>query len=219
MKSIGKLGCSIILLLLFIVACLGILALTFFAAWLHTYRVFTEQTPVAKVTISEQKEDENGRYTEVTIQEVKGISPTNAIFNPNSRDQSELISPQTFKVYGDTVEIGGPVVKFKDFLTLLNFKTVYQIAFLQSKYSNPNEQKLADENNVTQLHYLNGGYETWAEVQRDITNGTIRGEMLKLFIDYLPQLNTRGLFVDPRKPMEAVLCVTEEGFLFCDKEL
>lgn len=219
MKSIGKLGFSVILLLLFVVACLGVLVLFFFSAWLHTYRVFTEQTPVAKVTISEQKQDESGRYSEVTIQEVKGISPANAIFNPNAADKSELTTPQTFKLYGDTVEIGGPVVKFKDILTLFNFKTVYQIAYMQSKYSNPKEQELADANNTTQLHYLNGGYETWADVQKDITNGTVRGEILKVFIDYLPQLNTRGLFVDPKKPIETVLCVTEEGFLLCDKEL
>lgn len=208
---------SLVLLLIFVVTCSLSIILFFAAGWLYTYRVFTNETPVAGVTISEQMTDELGDYFEITINQVKGQSPISAMFNPDDPTADAILEEETFKLYGDQVDIGGPTIKFKDFLYLFNFETVYKIAFVRAEYS-----ILEEEDNRTQEMTrrvdLNGGYSTWRSVQEDIQGKTFRGRVLDIFIDDLPQIDSKGVFVTD-EVQRLTLCVTEEGFRFCDREI
>ncbi|MCA9386566.1 hypothetical protein KC669_00885 [Candidatus Dojkabacteria bacterium] len=209
---------SIVLLFLFVIFCSLAIIIFFAAGWLHTYKVFTQESPVAKVELSALKEDDKGQYFEVTITEVAGESPLTAMFSPN--EENTVLARgerKTYKLYGDQFDIGGPTVKFHDYLTFLNFETVYKIAYVRAEYSNPSieEQRTS---NMDRRFDLNGGYSTWRSIQEDIQNNTFRGSVLKIFIDTIPQLNSRGVFVTD-KEQTLTLCVTEEGFLFCNKEI
>ncbi len=207
---------SLILLLIFVVTCSLSIILFFAAGWLYTYKVFTQETPVAEVTVSPLMEDENGTYFEVTIKEIKGVSPLTAMFSPEGVNSEILEEAETFKLYGDQIDIGGPTIKFKDFLYLFNFETVYKIAFVRAEYSEMEEEGKRT-GSMTRRIDLNGGYSTWRSVQEDIQNNTFRGNILELFIDELPQINSRGVFVTD-KEQNLILYVTEEGFLLGNKE-
>jgi hypothetical protein len=217
MKTTLKVGSSTILIGIFLVACSVILMLFFAIGWLYTYKVFTQQTPVAAISISALMEDEMGQYFNVTVREVKGTPTLNAVFNPDDTKTQKLNDPKTFKLYGDQFDIGGPTIKFKDFLTFMNIDTVYKIAYVRAEYSNIDTEN-ARTSEMTRRHDLNGGYSTWRSVQEDVQNNTFRGRIMKIFIDNLPQINSRGVFVTDQE-QSLTLCVTEEGFLFCDKEI
>lgn len=210
---------SIVLLFLFVISCSLAIILFFAAGWLHTYRVFTQESPVAKVEISPLQTDELGAFFDVTITQVVGRSPIAAIFNPEDEFDKQLAEGkiQTYRLYGDQVDIGGPIIKFHDFLTMLNFKTVYKIAYVRAEYS---EISIEDAriSEMKRRYDLNGGYATWRSIQEDVQNSSFRGNVLKLFIDEIPQLNSRGVFVTDKEQV-LTLCVTEEGFIFCDKDI
>jgi hypothetical protein len=217
MKTTTKSVSSLILVILFLFACILFLIIVFGAFWLHTFRVFTEQKPVAELAISELKEDELGTYFEVTYRQIKGRSPLTAVFNPSDENDNILQEAKTFKLYGDQVEVGGPTVKFRDILTLLNFKTVYKVGFIRAEYANI-EQENARTDSMNRRFDLNGGYESWRDVQENIQRKTIQGRIMKMFIDSLPQIDAQGIFVT-NYPQKITLCVTEEGFFICDKEI
>ncbi|MCA9380963.1 hypothetical protein KC678_01745 [Candidatus Dojkabacteria bacterium] len=210
---------SIILLFLFVIFCSLAIVLFFAAGWLHTYRIFTAETPVAKLEISPLKEDEKGKYFDVTLIQVIGVSPLAATFNPSNEVDNTLAAgdAKTYRLYGDQVDVGGPTIKFHDYLTFLNFETVYKIAYIRSEYSDAKVEE-ARTPEMTRRFDLNGGYSTWRSIQEDIQNNTFRGNILKLFVANIPQLNSRGVFVTD-KEQTLTLCVTEEGFLFCNKEI
>jgi hypothetical protein len=217
MKTTTKTITSLVLIILFLISCILFSIIFFAIAWLHTYKVFTEQKPVAELKISELKTDENGQYFDVTFRQIQGRSPIAAIFNPSEKEDNLLEEAKTFKLYGDQIEVGGPTVKFRDFLTLFNFKTVYKIAFLRAEYSNlATEEERTDS--MTRRYDLNGGYESWRDVQENIQNKTIQGRIMKVFIDSLPQIDSQGVFVTDQQ-QKITLCVTEEGFFICDKTL
>ncbi|GAB4283591.1 MAG: hypothetical protein Kow0081_0240 [Candidatus Dojkabacteria bacterium] len=218
MKTALKSTFSLILLLLFVIACSLAIILIFAAGWLHTYRVFTGETPIAKVEVSELKQDEAGEYFEVTIQQVKGRSPLASIFNPSDDSDDNLLTPETYKLYGDELHMGGPTIRFKDFLTLFNFDLVYKLAFVRAEYTDPEKEEARNIETMPRRYDLNGGYTTWRSVYDDFRENNFRGQIMKLFINSLPQINTQGIFVGS-SPQTLTLCVTEESFFFCDKEI
>jgi hypothetical protein len=216
MKQTLKTSGSFILIIIFLIACIFVIFGVFAAAWLHTYRVFTTQDPVAELVVSELKEDEKGEYFEVTIKQIKGRSPLAAIFNPYDETDDVINEEQTFKLYGDEISIGGPTIRFKDYLTLLNLKTVYKLAFVEGVYTNTDRENERTPD-MTRRFDLNGGYETWRKVFEDVREENIRGKFISLFIDNLPQVDPERIFVDKDDEMELTLCVTEEGFVFCER--
>lgn len=217
MKSIFrnlKSGTSLILIIIFLVAC-GISMFVFFsAAWVHTFKVFTRETPVAQIRLSELKEDELGEYFEVDVKQIKGRSPLAAIFNPYDETDDELEGVQSFRLYGDEFGIGGPIIRFENSLTFLNFQTVYKLGFVEGVYTNSIEQN-ARTPDMTQRFDLNGGYETWRRVFDDVRDETFRGQVMEIFIKDLPRIDPERTFVDD-EPQDLTLCVTEDGFVFCD---
>ncbi len=215
MKTIVKAFGSLLLFTVFLFACFVGVILIFGAIWLHTYKVFTRQTPVAVLSISEAKTDSYGKYADVTLRQIKGRSPLTAIFNPYDKTQDELDDPQEFKLYGDYVELGGPIMKFEDFLTLLNFQTVYKVALIRGTYEDETAEK-ARPSEAFSYYEINGGYEDWRSVYEEMQNPTsFRGRILDIFIDSVPQLDPKGVPVIST-PQELTLCITDKGFLFCD---
>lgn len=186
-------------------------------AWLHTYRVFTEKIPVAEVAVSEIQEDDNGEYVDVTIKQIRGQSPLNSIFSPEESDETDYETTETFKIYGDQVEVGGPIVRFKDFLTLFNFKTVYKVAFIRGEYVDIDDED-ARTAEMPRRYDLNGGYSSWRDVNDSIRSNDFKGSVYKLFIDFMPEIQSAGVIASKNEETVFKICVTEDGFIVCSPD-
>jgi hypothetical protein len=82
------------------------------------------------------------------------------VINPNVAPTQEVGKKQTYKLYGDTVDIGGPVVKFHNELILLNFETIFKLARIRGVY-NADTQKEQNRTVFSTID-LNGGFDsTW----------------------------------------------------------
>ena len=149
---------------------------------------------------------------------IRGRSPLVSIFNPDDKTQDDLSEPTQYKIYGDYVEIGGPVMKFENFMALLNFETVYKIALLNGAYVTDRDLEKNRTEEMFSRFELNGGFANWKGVQEDVQDGNLRGKIIDIFIDSIPQIDPKGVFVT-KKEQNLTLCVTEEGFRFCDKEI
>jgi hypothetical protein len=71
--------------------------------------------------------------------------------------KSKQTEPLSFKVYGDTLHVGGPIIKFYDHLALLNFKTIFKVSKLYGRYNSDNQMEL--NKGVNSSFDLNGGIE------------------------------------------------------------
>lgn len=187
-------------------------------AWLHTYRVFTDKRPVAEVTVSEIKEDENGEYVDVTIKQIKAQSPLNRVFNPKEVDLENFEESETYKIYGDEITLGGPVVRFRDVLTLFNFQTVYKLAVIKGDYSDVSKESVRNNPTMPRVYELNGGAESWRDVSDALDRKDLKGRIFEMFIDYGVEIQAAGVFASETKEKTFKLCVSEDGFLICDED-
>jgi hypothetical protein len=208
MKTILKVTSSTVLLLALLLACTVGFALFFFGAWLHTYQVFTQRTLVAEVSLSPLLADNHGEYINVTYRPYVQESALVGLLAPAddsiSWGQGE---PLTFKVYGDSVHIGGPIAKFHDNLILLNFQTIYKVGKLYGRYNIDNEKELNRE--VISSFDLNGGIDaTWQDA-----NNKISSWPYNMFFD-TTQLSIPGVFASGEKAQLFDLYITNNGFLW-----
>lgn len=217
MKNFLKSTTSLLLVIFFLIACMIVISFIFVSSWLHTYSVFTQQKPVATLSLSEQKIDENGPYVDVTLDIIEGISPTAAIFS-GTENQSNNVDTTTYKLYGDFVYLGGPIIKFEDFLTLLNFEIVYKIGQIEAEYTLDLDLEKTRTEETFSTYELNGGIDGWRNVTIAIRDNTFQGQIYSWFIDSIPQIDKQGVAVLDT-PQEYTLCVTEEGFFFCEDQL
>jgi hypothetical protein len=218
MKTTTKTVFSLVLALVFMFACFVITVIVFAMAWLHTYRVFTDKRPVAEVTVSALKEDDNGEYVDVTVKQIKAQSPLARIFNPKDVDIEDFEETQTFKIYGDEITLGGPVVRFRDVMTLFNFKTVYKLAVIKGDYTNVEREKGRDNINMPRIYELNGGAESWQDVSDALEKKDLKGRIFEMFIDYGVEIQAAGVFASENNEKTFKLCVSEDGFLICDED-
>ncbi len=159
---------SFLLVIIFLVACIVSGVFVFFGSWLHTYNAFTDKTLVAEVTVSQFKQDENGEYIDVTYKPIVEQSALAALFTTNA-PSAQPGSSQSFKIYGDTVHIGGPIVKFYDSLVLFNFKTIYKVGKIYGRYNLDNNLEI--NRKVPASFDLNGGIDTtWQTINDNIKN-------------------------------------------------
>jgi len=180
--------------------------------FLHTYNVFTFSEPVAKITISEQKRDEKGEYADVKLTLIeKQMSALTYIFAPNDLTAD---SGKTFeyKLYGDTIYVGGPIIKFKNELILLNFQTIYKLGKIYARYDIDNEIEMNRTPDIASTHDLNGGYADWRSVHDNFTSQNLFGDILRIFIDSM-QISAAGQFVSNRET-SYTLYITNNGFLW-----
>ena len=215
MKSTSKLILSLVLVIVFLLACGLVLSLGFVGAWLHTYRAFTERKPVAQVTLSEQKEDEFGKYVEVEYKPVDEDSALVSFITGEPQSSDDFSDSQNFKLYGDTVHVGGPMIKFRDELILFNFDSIYKVGKIFSRYNIDNEAEI--NRNETQMKNssfdLNGGIDSnWKNVHDNLTQDNLEGRLYREIID-TTQLDVPGQFVS-NKPLTYTLYITNNGFIW-----
>lgn len=212
MKYATKIILSLSLVIVFLIACFSFIFVGMTGLFLHTYKVFTFSEPVAKVTISEQKRDDKGEYADVSLTLIeKERSALTYIFAPNdlTSDNGKTFE---YKLYGDTVYLGGPMIKFKNELILLNFQTIYKVGKIYARYDLDNELEENRTPDISSTHDLNGGYADWKSVHDNFTSENILGDVLQFFIDSM-QISAAGQFVSNRE-LSYTVFITNNGFLW-----
>jgi hypothetical protein len=212
MKNVPKTIFSLVLIIVFLVLCIVLMTFASFGIWLRTYKIFTERIPVAEVTISEQKTDEKGQYADVTVTQIKGQSALAAFIDPSGDSDSEKLNSESFKLYGDVIYLGGPIVKFKDSLRLFEFKTIFKVAKLYARYDLDNEKEIARTPEIASSHDLNGGIGGWKNIHDNLSSDNLTGGFYRLFID-TTQLSVPGMYVS-NKELHYTVYMTNSGFLW-----
>jgi hypothetical protein len=213
MKNLSKTVISLLLIIVFLVACGVLMTIGYAGMWLHTYNAFTAKELVAEVTLSEQRNDNVGPYVDVTYTPIKQQSAFSRLIAPSEEDGLE--EPQRFKIYGDTVHIGGPIVKFEDGLILLNFETIYKVGQIYGRYNLDNELEInrTEEMRENMSFILNGGIDgNWKSINDNLTEDTFLGSIYRAFIDST-QIDAPGKFAS-NKEVTYNLYITNNGFLW-----
>lgn len=212
MKNVGKTIVTLVLIIVFLIACMLLIVIGYTGAWLHTYQAFTAKTEVADVTISEQKHDDKGDYVDVEYTPIQTESALVSVIAPNNGTAPTKKDTQKFKLYGDVVYIGGPIIKFKDGLILLNFKTIYKIGKIYARYDLDNAKEIARTPDIASSYDLNGGIADWKNIYDAYNADTFMGKIYKLFIE-TPQISSPGMFVN-NKVNNYKLYITNTGFMW-----
>ncbi len=219
MKGFFKSTTTLVLIIVFLVACILSMLLIFAASWLHTYKSFTREKTVAEIRISEQKEDELGKYVEVELTPiVNDQSALSRIFIGEEDPNPTKLSTETYKLYGDLVEIGGPIIKFKNGLILVNFETAYKLNILDVEYENDD---VAEENRTSEMIdrvRIGENDNTYRQIADAIREDSITGKIYKIFFDGEPQRKQTAIYVTD-KPVEGVIVIRNDGFHWIAKEL
>ena len=206
-KSTLRVIFSLLLVIVFLVVCVVGSGLAFMGAWLHTYNAFTSKELVAELSVSQLKQDENGQYIDVNYKPYVEQSALTTLVS-GEKPSTTTSDAQSFKVYGDTVHVGGPIAKFFDTLTLLNFKTVYKIGKLYGRYNLDNNKEI--NRKVPASFDLNGGIDaTWQNI-----NDHIDQFPYNLFFE-TTEISTPGIFASKTGGDKVYnLYITNTGFLW-----
>ncbi len=219
MKYTPKLILSLVLIIVFVVVCFFISIAGYTGLWLQTYKAFTQKTLVAEVTISELKKDDGqgpqgkGEYADVNVTMIQSESALAKIFGVKT-SEPEKGNTKSYKLYGDVVYLGGPIVKFKDELTLINFKTIYKVAKVFSRYDLDNTKEINKSAEVlAQSSYdINGGYADWKSIHDNLTSDNLVGSLYRLVLD-TTQVSEPGMFIS-NKSLTYNFYITNTGFLW-----
>ncbi len=188
MNKLIKIIISLVLILIFVLTCFFAFVLFSFASWLHTYKAFTQKNLVAEITVSPVKKDEEGfPYAVVKYKEVKDESALMKILT--SKDEEEVLGEEKeFKIYGDSFEIGGQVVKFNDFWYLFNLHSIYKVTRIDGRFMDTEvERNLPKEKRS--IYDINGGTDDiWKKLQRneskyDFLVDTVMGSFSSKFFE------------------------------------
>lgn len=184
MKRLSKISLSLVLVVTFFVACFLGMMFLYVANWLNGYAALTGRELVAEIVLSSVKEDGEGKFIEVKYTPVQQQTALVDNVLPARDPSLARGNAQEFKIYGDSVHIGGPVVKFYDQLVLLNYKTVYKVAKIYGRYNLDNEEQNTKK---TSAFDLNGGIDPfWYSLNENEAKFPYN-----LFVDYV-QLSTPG---------------------------
>jgi hypothetical protein len=213
MKTLSKLTLNLILVIVFLLSCFFIITVGYTSVLLHTYNVFTEREPVAKVTISSLKSDENGKYADVSVRtyQFERSALTSALFS-NVSSKTNLSDEINFKLYGDTIYIGGPIIKFKDELILLNFKTIFKLGKIYSRYELDNNLERTRNEKMTSSYDINNGFAEWKTLFDQYQKEGFMGDIIRSIIDST-QLSMAGQMIGSRD-IQYTVYITNNGFLW-----
>lgn len=199
-KTTGRLILNLLITIVILLSCIMILISVFVGAWLHTYRVFTQKTLVAEITVSELRHENDRDYFEITYKPVKATSALVSIFR-GAEPEYAFEEEEKFNLEGDEVRIGGQVIKFQDPLNLLGFKTVYKITRLEGSYLDADKQNKYKPDVIE----LNGGVDEIFKYLQEHEDSFAFA--IDTVIGDYPGKNVQS------HPLEYGLYVTEEGFL------
>jgi hypothetical protein len=211
MKGTLKVIGSLILIIIFLVACFGFATIGYFAAWLHTYQVFTEKRPVAEITISEARFDNFGQYADVTFTPIDTESALTKAFSPNSTTETKGTT-SAYKLYGEVVYVGGPIVKFHDSLILLNFKTIYKVGRVFARYESDNDLEKERSPEMFSSFDINNGFYDWKDIHDNLTSNNVQGAIYRSLIE-TTQVSMPGMYIS-NKEIKYTLYITNNGFLW-----
>lgn len=138
-----------------------ILTIVFVAAWLHTYKVFTQEKIVAEVTVSEQYEKDDGTpaFT-VTYKPYDDVSGWWGIFGSDADSTDEQFEVE---LEGDQVFFRSDLIRWSDPLTLINFKPVYKVYEVRSDFDDLDDREKYDPEASDTGYKVNGGRDTVAK--------------------------------------------------------
>lgn len=212
MRKFFKSTTGLVLFIVFLVAVLIGMFLVFAGLWLHTYNVFTQEKTVAEITISERKEDDLGEYVEVKITPIEtDLSAVTSLFLSDDNPNPESLNTQTFKLYGDTIYVGGPILKFEDELILINFDTAYKLNTIFAVYQSDIEAERNRTDEMFSFFEIGDGDENYRRIADDIRDNNLRGRFFKIFFDSEPQSKVTGIFVSDRA-IRGELVIRNDGF-------
>jgi len=211
MKTATKIIASLLLIIVFITSCGVLMFGTMAGLFLHTFQVFTEKKEVAELTISEQKTDQYGEYAEVSLKIINKQSTalTWALLN-NKSDFNAPLPVQNFKVYGDFVYVGGPIVRFNDNLTLLNFKTMFKLVSLSGEYKFDLDKEKNRPAQAFSKFQFNGGYDDWKPLFNNWKQPGILGDVYRSVVQTTTD-NEVGTDIIGRS-MNYTVYITNGGF-------
>lgn len=144
-------GCFIIILVS-IVAVLGIALY----GLLHSFFVLADETAVAEVEMSPIQTDEQGEYINIVFSPYLRQSAFNELIDHSGEEKTPTLgNPQSYKIYGDTVGIEGPFIKFHFALGLLGFRNVYKLSLIEGEYRMPQNASAGEGSEFD----IDGGYD------------------------------------------------------------
>lgn len=212
MKSLFKSTFSFILVAIFLFACFAGLFIIFFAAWLHTYNAFTREKPIAEITISEQKIDEKGPYAEVTVTPIQADNNAlSSIFTGKENPNPLQMDTQTYRLYGDTITFGGPLIEFKDWLKLLNLESIYRFNIIYAQYLVDVELEKNRTPEIASIYEIGGGDSRWREIADQMRANNLQGQFFRNFFDSEPEGKATSVYVNTM-PVTGKLYITDTGF-------
>lgn len=215
MQRVTKIIVSLVLFSIFLILCLVLTIGGYTALLLRTYNVFTQREEVAQVTISEMKEDSLGTYADVYLKVVKNENTAlGYIFGAKETPEDErTLKEFSFKIYGDTVHLSGPVIKFHNGLIFINFQTIFKLGQIYGRYNFDNEKEKNRPEGAFSSFDINGGISDWQSVFELYQNdGGVRGWFVRGLVDSM-QISSEGQPITSQ-PQQYTVFITNEGFLW-----
>lgn len=207
-KRTGKISIiNLLSTIIFILALVLILSTIFFlGAILHTYKVFTREEIVAEITVSRQLERNGVPYFEIVYKPRNvdsGFWSVLGVDRPSSSNsvvEAELV--------GDQVFFRSDFVRWSDFMTLLNFKSVYKVYAIRGDFddiSNFDEFK----NKITSKDrevLIDGGRDEFSKFLQSNSQ----------YLTWFAQSNfisSAGIDIDPENSKRYYLIATEDAMV------
>ncbi|MFW5719860.1 MAG: hypothetical protein ACOCXT_02425 [Candidatus Dojkabacteria bacterium] len=156
-RSITTLLASAVLLLTIFLIIGAIVAA---GVWLHTFRVFTQETVAAEITVSEKTIVNDQPTFTVTYKPVNDVSGFWAIFGSEASSADEEV---VVEMTGDQFFVDADMIRWKDWVTLANVKPVYKIYRLKSDFRDPEDEDRFERT----IKSLNGGSDEFATRLQD----------------------------------------------------
>lgn len=160
-RSVTRTVINILLLTVLVLFILFVTSVVWLgSAWLQTYRALTQETVVAKVTISEVRYDSDGNpYLEIWYMPNETESALQGWLGLGG--EAEEV-PSSFTLPGDAFRVQGDFFKWGDKGTLIGLKPMYRITRATGDYID-----IDDYNTLPhEAHELNSGSDsTWTYVK------------------------------------------------------
>lgn len=201
-KSFYKLTISLVLIISALVIILILVVSSFTTIWLHTYKAFTKEKLVAQITVSEQFTDEDGFDTfNIVYRPVDDESALVRLLT-NEGGSSGFEEKSEYMFLGDEFEVGGQVIKFNNWVTLLGFDTIYKVTKIEGDFTDVEQARNAPERSIEEL---NGGVDPqWKYLQENEEN-------LDFLVDTVYGSSASKFILREEKIYR--LYITEDGFI------
>jgi hypothetical protein len=130
----------------------------FLGLFLQTLFVLEREVIAAEVVMGPLQTDANGEYMEIQFTPYQYDTALSKILNqgPTAAPAPALGITQTYRVYGDTVAVRGPLIKLHTGLLLLNYGNIFKLTLIEGEYRRNSNAAARPEG--TEI-ILNGGFD------------------------------------------------------------